>query len=56
VVTLACSVIHRLEYKVCPCLDDWRSITERADAILFAIMLHRIVQHLESTHPVSSGY
>ena len=56
VVTFACSVIHRLEYKVCPCLDDWRSITERGDASLFAIILHRFIQRLEPTHPVSSGY
>jgi hypothetical protein len=56
VVTFACSVIHRLGYKLCPCLDDWPSITERGDANLFAIILYRIVQHLESTHPVSSGY
>jgi hypothetical protein len=56
VATFACSVIHRLEYKLCPCLDNWRSITERDDANLFAVILYRTVQHLESTHPVSSGY
>jgi hypothetical protein len=55
-VTFACSVIHWLEYKLCPCLDDWRSINERGDASLFAIIFHHIVQHLESTHPVFSRY
>ena len=56
VVTFAYSVIHWLEYKLRPCLDDWRSITERGDTNLFAITLNRFVQRLEPTHPVSSGY